>query len=185
MSIEDGIDIRILIDVDINIGLDPDYPNQGIEEISLAAHGIEAIADDIDLVQGIEEEGIDLDLETEDIDIMIKFLFYFYFYFLFFILFYFILFLFFIFLFFFFFFFFFFIFFIFFFFIFFIFFFFFFFFFFSFFFNKIIKFKFIFKYIKTNYRNLKKFKNSEIFLKLKDNTNVLNTIYDITVLTIY
>src|SRR6266540_3820408 len=121
MSIEDGIDIRILIDVDINIGLDPDYPNQGIEEISLAAHGIEAIADDIDLVQGIEEEGIDLDLETEDIDIMIKFLFYF--------------------------------------------------------FNKIIKSKFIFKYIETNYQNLKKFKNSEIFLKLKDNTNVLNTIY--------
>src|SRR6266508_3888300 len=160
MSIEDGIDIRILIDVDINTGLDPDHPNQGIEEISLAAHGIEAIADDIDLVQGIEEEGIDLDLETEDIDIMIKFLFYFYFYFLFFILFYFILFLFFIFFFFFFF-----------------FFFFYFIFFFSYFFNKIIKSKFIFKYIETNYRNLKKFKNSEIFLKLKDNTNVLNTIY--------
>src|SRR6266508_3053593 len=96
MSIEDGIDIRILIDVDINTGLDPDRPNQGIEEIGLAAHGIEAIADDIDLVQGIEEEGIDLDLETEEIDIMIKFLFHFYFYFLFFILFYFILFLFFI-----------------------------------------------------------------------------------------
>src|SRR6266498_2878836 len=94
MSIEDGIDIRILIDVDINTGLDSDRPNQGIEEIGLAAHRIEAIADDIDLIQEIEKEGIDLDLETENIDIMIKFLFYFYFYFLFFILFYFILFLF-------------------------------------------------------------------------------------------
>src|SRR6266540_1238034 len=134
MSIEDGIDIRILIDVDINTGLDPDRPNQGIEEIGLTAHRIEAIADDIDLVQGFEEEDIDLDLEIEDIDIMIKFLFYFYFYYYFFI-------------------------------------------FFSYFFNKIIKSKFIFKYIETNYRNLKKFKNSEIFLKLKDNTNVLNTIY--------
>src|SRR6266540_842007 len=133
MSIEDGIDIIILIDIDINIGLDPDRPNQGIEEIGLVTHEIEAIADNIDLVQGIKEEGIDLDLETEDIDIMIKFLFYFYFYFLFFIL--------------------------------------------SYFFNKIIKSKFIFKYIETNYQNLKKFKNSEIFLKLKDNTNVLNTIY--------
>src|SRR6266540_2786863 len=100
MSIEDGIDIIILIDIDINTGLDPDRPNQGIEEIGLVTHEIEAIADNIDLVQGIKEEGIDLDLETEDIDIMIKFLFYFYFYFLFFILFYFILFLFFIFLFF-------------------------------------------------------------------------------------
>src|SRR6266540_6917769 len=100
MSIKDGIDIKILINVDINTGLDSDCPNQKIEEIDLVAHGIEVIADDIDLVQRIKEEGIDLDLETEDIDIMIKFLFYFYFYFLFFILFYFILFLFFIFLFF-------------------------------------------------------------------------------------
>src|SRR6266540_3779926 len=147
MSIEDGIDIKILIDVDINTGLDPDRLNQRIEKISLAAHGIEAIADDIDLVQGIEEEGIDLDLETEDIDIMIKFLFYFYFYFLFFILFYF------------------------------YYYYYYFIIFFSYFFNKIIKSKFIFKYIETNYQNLKEFKNSEIFLKLKDNTNISNTIY--------
>ena len=65
-----------MIDVDINTESDPDrpnqglVPNQGIEEIGLAAHGIEAIADEKDLVQEIKEEiDRDLDIEIDHLDI--------------------------------------------------------------------------------------------------------------------